>query len=216
MTLRYLVSGDSQVSIAASYRISPSVISRCIKETCQVIWDILSEKGFLSVPNCAEDWKKIANTFGEKWNFSHALGSIDGKHIFIQAPACGGSEYFNYKRTHSIVLMAVYNADYEFLLVDVGDAGRQSDGSVYTNSHLGYAIDNNLLNIPNPEKIENSDEVFPYVFLADYALGLKTYLMKPYPGQNIPEDQRIFNYRLSRGRRMIENKFGKQPQDFEF
>ena len=90
------------------------------------------------------------------------------------------------ENAYSIVLMAVFNAEYEFLLVDVGDAGRQSDGSVYTNSHLGYAIDNNLLNIPNQEKIGNSDEIFPYVFLADDAFGLKTYLMKPYCGQNIP------------------------------
>ena len=208
VTLRYLVSGDSHVSIAASYRISPSVVGRCIKETCQVIGGTLTEKGFLNVPNCEEDWKKIANAFEEKWNFPHALGAIDGKHIVIQAPARGGSDFFNYKKTHSIVLMAVCNADYEFLLVDVGDAGRQSDGSVYTNSHLGYAIDNNLLNTPNPDKIGNSNEIFPYVFLADDAFGLKTYLMKPYPGQNIPEDQRIFNYRLSRGRRIIENTFG--------
>ena len=82
--------------------------------------------------------------------------------------------------------MAVCNGDYEFLLVDGGDAGRQSDGSVYTNTHLGYAIDNNLLNIPHPDKIGTSNEIFPYVFLADDAFGLKTYLMKPYPGQNIP------------------------------
>ena len=90
VTLRYLVSGDSQVSIVASYRICLSVVGRIIKETCQVVWDTLTEKGFLSVPNCAEDWKKIANTFGEKWNFPHALGVIDGKHIVMQAPARGG------------------------------------------------------------------------------------------------------------------------------
>ena len=42
--------------------------------------------------------------------------------------------------------MAVCNANYEFTLVDIGDSGRQSDGSVYANSHLGYAIESNYLN----------------------------------------------------------------------
>ena len=39
-----------------------------------------------------------------------------------------------------------------------------SDISVYTSSHLSYAIDNNLLNTPNPDKTGNSNEIFSYVF----------------------------------------------------
>ena len=58
----------------------------------------------------------------------------------MRCPARGGSDYFNYKKTHSIVLMGVCNGSYEFIMVDIGDDGRQSDGRMYSNSNLGFAI----------------------------------------------------------------------------
>ena len=53
-----------------------------------------------------------------------------------------------------------------------------------------------------------SQRNLPYIFIGDDAFALKTNMMKPYPFQNLPLDEKIFNYRLSRARRTIENTFG--------
>ena len=70
---------------------------------------------------------------------------MDGKHIVMQAPARSGSYFFNYKKSHSIVLMAVCNANYQFTLIDIGDTGRNSDGGVFGNSDMGIAFESNKI-----------------------------------------------------------------------
>ena len=197
MCLLEIVTSDAQVTIAASYRMTPVVVGRIINETCQLLWKTLIEKGYLKHPSKIEEWKAIAEDFDQYWNFPNCLGALDGKHVVMQAPARSGSMYFNYKKSFSIVLKAICNAKYQFTLVDIGDIGRQSDGSVYSSSHLGFAIENNQLNIPSQAKLPNSEKVLPYVFVADDAFGLKRHLMKPFPSQNLPLDKCIFNYRFS-------------------
>ena len=80
VTLRFLVTGDAQCTIAASYRISDSTISRIISEMCTAIWYSLKERNFLHVPS---EWKSIAKELENTWDFPHA---IDGKQIIMQAP----------------------------------------------------------------------------------------------------------------------------------
>lgn len=208
VTLRFLASGDSQSTISGSYRISRSSISRIIRETTQALWDVLLEQDFLEIPKTENDWRKIAADFEELWNFPHCLGAIDGKHISMQAPDNSGSLFFNYKKTFSIVLLAICNARYQFTMVDIGEAGRQSDGGVFANSNIGYSIVNNLLSLPEAELLPNSNIVFPYVFVGDDAFPLRFNLIKPYSNKTMNMHQVIANYRICRARRIIENSFG--------
>ena len=85
----------------------------------------------------------------------------------MQAPDRAGSSFFNYKNSHSIVLLVVYNATYQFTMVDIGESSRNSDGGVFANSNLGIAMNDGLLKLPEPRKLPGMSKRFRYVFVAD-------------------------------------------------
>ena len=160
------------------------------------------------MPSTEEKWKVIAKEYEDRWNFPNCIGSIDGKHIVIKQPKQSGSYYFNYKGNFSIVLLALVDANYKFTYVNVGCNGRISDGGVFRNSTLSEALNNDLLGIPLPRAPNNFNVPLPYVIVADDAFPLKENIMKPFPFRGLSREKRIFNYRLSRARRIVENAFG--------
>ena len=50
VTLRYLATGDGYATLAASYRIGHTKISRIVAEITRAIWDSLLQEGYLQVP----------------------------------------------------------------------------------------------------------------------------------------------------------------------
>ena len=129
-------------------------------------------------------------------------GAVDEKHVQIQAPKLSGSSFFNYKRTFSTILMAVCDDDYRFTYIDVGSCGKEHDSSVFAQSEFGKRLADGSLNLPSlPADL-------PFVFVGDEAFPLRPNMMRPFLGANPDETRQIFNYRLSRARRVIENTFG--------
>ena len=141
VTLRFLATGDSMQTIAFSYRLGHSTVCKIIDDTCEAIWNALAVD-YLRPPSSQEDWKRISESFYRLWNFPNCIGAIDGKHIVMQAPHRSGSTFFNYKKMHSIVLMAVCDA-HCFTYVDIGDYGRHSDGGVFSHSNFGKSMEHN-------------------------------------------------------------------------
>lgn len=151
----------------------------------------------------------VARIFEDVWNLPHCVGAIDGKHIVLQAPINSGSDFFHYKSHFSIVLMAAVDANYNFIFVDVGSQGRISDGGVFKNTKLFKKIKENSLELPPPKELPGRQIKVPYFFVADNAFALPENIMKPYSGDHDKGSaKRIFNYRLSRSRRVVENAFG--------
>ena len=113
-----------------AFCVSHSTIGLFIPEVCEAIVREHAED-VLAMPTTAEGWKAVAAGFSDKWQLHHALGAIDGKHVIIKCPKKEGSLYHDYKGFHSIILMALVGANYEFLWVDVGANGSASDCQVF-------------------------------------------------------------------------------------
>lgn len=162
-------------------------------------------------------WKAVANRYYQLWNLPNCLGSLDGKHIRIKKFRKTGSQNFNYKGYFSVVLMALADADGMYISIDVGDYGRNSDGAVFKTSNLGQLLNQNKLNLPPPQPLSHDGQVnnkFPFYFCADEAFPLRKNIMRPYPQRVLNDKRRIFNYRLSRGRKSVECSFGMLVSKF--
>lgn len=162
----------------------------------------------IQVPASEDDWRKVADEFESKWNYPGCIGAIDGKHVAVKQPADSGSEFFNYKHFFSVLLVALVDANYKFLYVNVGAAGRDGDAGVFSNSSLKKALDDNSLNVPSPLTLEGMTNKLHHHIVGDDAFPLRVDIMKPYPHRNLDKPKLIFNYRLSRARRVVENAFG--------
>lgn len=93
-------------------------------------------------------------------------------------------------------------------MVDIGAEGRQSDGGVLRNSDMGRCFEEGTLKLPNAKPIEINGPALPYVLLADEAFPLTKYMMRPYPrSTKLDLRKKVFNYRLSRARRVVESAF---------
>ncbi|KAF0755904.1 protein ANTAGONIST OF LIKE HETEROCHROMATIN PROTEIN 1-like, partial [Aphis craccivora] len=63
-----------------------------------------------------DGWLKIANEFEAKWKMPHCVGALDGKRIAFTR---SGSVNFNHKGSHSTILMALCDANYNFTCVNI-------------------------------------------------------------------------------------------------
>ena len=73
---------------------------------------------------------------------------------------------------------------------------------------MGEAFLEGKLGVPDKALLPKTNVRLPYVLVADEAFPLRENLMKPNPRDALELPERVYNYRLSRARRTIENAFG--------
>ena len=207
VTLRHLASGNDYASLEYTFRVSRSAVSKFVPLVCDAIIKTYGPE-FLKCPTNADEWKEVAKEFSAKWNYHNCIGALDGKHVGIKKPKGGGSFYFNYKKFHSIVLMALSSASYKFIYVNIGAEGGAGDGGTWQMCGLARALAEGRAGLPDDTHLPHDDEPIPFHIVADDAFALKTNLMKPYSHQSQDPTERLYSYRLSRARRVVENSFG--------
>ncbi|XP_063231370.1 uncharacterized protein LOC134535920 [Bacillus rossius redtenbacheri] len=213
VTLRYLATGCTYKDLQYSTRIAASTLGVIIPETLQAIYDTMRDE-CIKAPDTPAEWEVVSNGYHSMWQLPHCIGALDGKHINFRPPRNMGSFFRNYKGHDSIVLLALVDAEYKFLYVNVGVNGRMNDAGVFRESDLSEALLGGTLNLPKSRPLPGRDLPMPFVIVADDAFPLTQNIMKPYPDKNLCQAKRIFNYRLCRGRRVVENAFGMMSNKF--
>ncbi|XP_029287077.1 protein ALP1-like [Cottoperca gobio] len=214
LTLRHLASGSRYASMKFGWSVPHNTQSLIVREVFQAIINEYLEE-VMSCPTTPGGWRTISEEFRTKWNFPHTLGALDGKHIACRCPPNSGSMYYNYKGCYSIVLMALVDADYKFNWANVGGMGSASDVQIYNHCELKEGAENGTIGFPDPDSMPNGTQDVPYYWIGDDAFALRHYMMKPYGQRCLTKEERIFNYKLSRARRVVENTFGILSNRFQ-
>ncbi len=111
--------------------------------------------------------------------------------------------------------MAVVDANYKFIYVDIGGYGSEGDPALLSQSSFDRRLDSATnsyetggMDIPGDYYLPETNMVVPHTFLGDAAFKLQRHLLTPYSRRTTTGQEEIFNYRLSRARRVVENAFG--------
>ena len=200
-----------------SFRMGASTIRKIVYSTCELIWERLQPK-LLPEPKM-HHWLQSAKEFEQRWQYPNCIGALDSKHCVLECPPNSGSLNFNYKHSYSKVLLAICDAFYRFMWVDIGRSGANSDSGLFRCTTFGCRLLNGYVKgLPPSRKLCTSGPEQNFVLVADEAFKLTPIVMRPYSSRvkHLTARKRIFNLRLSRARHVVESAFGILASRFRF
>ena len=202
----YSLGSSSELrTIGNLFGIGKTTAGEILHQFCRTLIDLFLHR-IIRFPITPAEIEDTINGFDDKCNYPMCVGSLDGTHIQIKAPMGFETDYFNYKKFSSVVMLATVDANLKFTYINVGAPGRSNDSSVFARSSLSEVIQSpvfakRFLTVNNV-RIQSH-------LIADSAFALGRTLMKPFPIRpDMPKDYATFNYRLSRARCTVERAFG--------
>ena len=183
-----------------------STVCCIVKDSCEAIVKVLLPK-YINFP-VGLKLKEIVKGFLDRWGLPQCAGAIDGSHIPVRPPALNHTDYYNRKGWYSIIVQAVVDHNYLFTDLCIGWPGSVHDARVLANSGI-YKKYNNKEILQGEELCINGCEI-PAFLVGDSAYPLLPWLLKPFATSPfLTSEQKSFNYRISRGRVVVEIAFGR-------
>lgn len=215
VTLRFLVTGDSFRSISDGYKLGQSTVRNAIYQVC----DLIQEKVMpLMIPTPHKrQWEGNEEVFRNKYNFPNCVGVLAGRHVMTERPPATGSQYFNYRKSFSTILLALIDPNYKFMVIDIQDFGKiASDNIIFTNSELGRKFLRHNMDFPDDKPLPGTSTPMPHVIVADEAFPLSRNIMRSFPrGQALrDETKKIYNSRLNHVKEVSEKCFDLMTKRF--
>ena len=106
---------------------------------------------------------------------------------------------------HSVIPLGLVDTNLTFIMADVGCNGRVSVARVLQGTTFYRKLKNGALALP---KHDDAVGNMNFLFVTDEAFALTENILKPFLRKDLTQEKQIFNYRLSRARRCVENAFG--------
>lgn len=191
------------LSLQNTFRVAYNTISLFVPQMCQAIHGEYRED-VVTLPSTPDQWREVAQAFGNRWNFHLVCSAIDGKHVVIKKPPLSWSEFFNYKVFYSIVFMSLVDAE-----VPMGKCWMRGVGvrcCHFNDWSARPTLEDNTIEFHPADTLPQDDRNIPFFVLQ--MMLFRSELMEPFSMRGITHEHRVFKYRQSRATCVVENAFG--------
>ncbi|XP_064384383.1 uncharacterized protein LOC135333340 [Halichondria panicea] len=206
ITLWYLATNSDYRTIGHLFGVSKATVCIVVKEVCAAIVDVLMPR-CVRIPT-GHDLRTVVDGFENDFGFPQCAGVVDGTHIPIVSPEYCPADYYNRKGWHSVILQGTVDNAGKFTNIYIGWPGRVHDARVFVNSSLYMKGQGGTL-FPDWKQTICGQAV-PLLVLGDPAYPLLPWLLKAFIDHgSLTAEQKLFNYRLSKARVIVEHAYGR-------
>ena len=206
ITLWVLATTSEFRTVGHLFGVARNTVCVIVHETCITIVKKLLPV-YIQFPE-GNALSEVMDGFKQTLDVPQCAGSIDGSHVPVTPPSMNHTDYYNRKGWYSMLVQAVVDHEFLFRNLCIGWPGSVHDARVLANSSVFKKISNGQLLVGNSAQVQGRP-LRPFI-IGGSAYPLLLWLIKPFSfSSSLSSDQKLFNYRISRARVVVEIAFGR-------